>query len=198
MRIKKKLIKNKILLATTFKIIVFSITLTLFLVPFYGCKNEKTALNNGEENKENPSVIPENGLIPDPENLYSRKIDNKWGFADIDGNIVIPAIYKNVGFFEEGLAPVELVNRWWGRVGKWGYVDATGTMVIPAIYSDAGSFSEGLAFVELQNKYGYIDLAGEMVIPAIYTLAYSFRDGKAQVLLGKKEVYIDQTGQPIP
>lgn len=55
--------------------------------------------------------------------------DNKWGFIDHSGEIVIPAVYDEVGNFSEGLAWV--VRR--TPEGKYeiGFINHDGMVVIP-------------------------------------------------------------------
>lgn len=57
----------------------------------------------------------------------------KWGFVDIAGKEVIPAIYDNMKNFSCGLCCVQ-IN------GKWGFIDRVGAMAIPAIFDEGGTF----------------------------------------------------------
>ncbi|MCS7150786.1 MAG: WG repeat-containing protein [Endomicrobia bacterium] len=45
--------------------------------------------------------------------------ENKWGFCDKNGNIVIDCKYDYADYFSEGLARVKLGD-------KWGYIDKSG------------------------------------------------------------------------
>ena len=60
------------------------------------------------------------------------------------------------GFFEEGLATVEIR-------GKKDYLDRSGEIVIKPQFDEARHFSNGLAAVRIGNKSGYIDRAGKYV-----------------------------------
>ena len=64
--------------------------------------------------------------------------DNKWGFVDKGGNIVIEPQFVSVGDFKEGLASVQVGD-------KWGFIDYTGKIVIKTQFDDATKFSDGLA-----------------------------------------------------
>ena len=94
------------------------------------------------------------------EGLAEVELNDKWGFIDTMGNVVIPLKYDNAGFFSEGLAGVELD-------GKYGFVDTTGKEVVPLKYDSVNKFEDGLAKVELNgkwwfisNKHGHIDKTG--------------------------------------
>jgi len=69
----------------------------------------------------NKQVYPNN-------ELYAKKVDNKWGFVDKNDNIKVEAIYEIVTEFNEyGFAGVR-------KNGKWGVIDIQGNMVQEPIY----------------------------------------------------------------
>lgn len=69
------------------------------------------------------------------------KIDGKWGFVDVDGNVVIEPQYEEARSFSNGYAAVRYA-------GEWGYIDSNGNVVIDTQFEDARDFSEnGSAFV---------------------------------------------------
>ena len=121
----------------------------------------------------------------------------KYGYVGITGKedslrtVVIPAKYKRVGSFNEGLARVEL--NW-----KWGYINKQGQEVVPPKYSIALNFNEGLAKVLYANgDYGYINRQGEEIVPPRYHAVEFFCEGLAQVKLNEKWGYINQQGEEI-
>ena len=113
----------------------------------------------------------------------------KQGFKK-DGVVVIPAIYDKAWDFREGLALVELND-------KWGYIDKIGKEVIPIKYNEVYSFKEGLALVKLNGKWGYIDKLGNEVIQIKYESAWDFREGLALVANNGKGGYIDKSGKEV-
>lgn len=121
-----------------------------------------------------------------------RKGDH-YGFANAKGEVVIPCIYNDVTFFQEGLACVESDKR------KWGFIDEKGNEVIPCKWEDVGFFSEGLAYVEDANwKKGFIDKKGKVVIPCEWEDAMPFSHGFTNVKgFDGKWVKIDKTGKVI-
>ncbi len=113
--------------------------------------------------------------------------NNKWGFIDEKGNIVIHAKYDLASQFLDGLARVK-VN------GKYGFIDKNDNIVIPAKYDYACDFSEGLAGVKVNGKYGFIDKNDNIVIPAKYDYAYDFSEGLAPVYVNGEYKFIDKNG----
>lgn len=117
--------------------------------------------------------------------------NNKWGFVDESGKIVVPLIYDYAFDMAEGLSHVE-------KGGKFGYINNKGKEVVPLIYDDAAlQFSEGLAVVGKKGKYGFIDKSGNVVIPLIYDYCRDFNEGLAAVDKDKKRGFIDKTGKII-
>jgi hypothetical protein len=99
--------------------------------------------------------------------LWRVEKDNKWGYIDKTGRLIIPFKFDGADDFSEGLAAVEIKE-------KTGYIDKTGKFLIPPRFISGFPFSEGLAVVLLRRfgqdgrtpfyKYGYIDRTGNVVI----------------------------------
>lgn len=124
--------------------------------------------------------------------------DEKWGFINKKGELVVDAIYDEACSFSEGLAAV--------RTGSfdcpsWGFIDKAGKVAIPLQYCYANSFEDGLAFVAngsfLERKGGYIDRTGKVVIPFEYNMGRPFEEGRAVVRKDDLYGYIDKTGKQI-
>ena len=108
------------------------------------------------------------------EGLVAIKKNNKFGFADRNGNLIIPFIYDIAIDFHEGLARVE-------KNDKWGFIDKTGRVVIPFEYDEASDFQGGLARVSKNNKWGYVNALGEVVVPCEYDNVSDFHEGFGRV-----------------
>lgn len=81
------------------------------------------------------------------------KIADKWGFVDVEGNIVIEAKYDNAKSFNCSLAPVCIE-------GVWDYIDSTETVRIEGDFEDAKPFaSNGIAAIKEGEVWNYIKLA---------------------------------------
>jgi hypothetical protein len=101
----------------------------------------------------------------------------RWGFIDVRGELVIPAIFDRALPFSEGLASV--------RSGaRRGYVDRTGAFVlVPDQEPVAGDlhrpFASGRAAVRVGTRFGYIDRSGRLAIPARFDRVEDFSEGLA-------------------
>ncbi len=51
--------------------------------------------------------------------------NGKWGFVDTTGKEIVPCIYDDAGYFNEGLANVK-------KEEQWGFIDKTGKVTVPA------------------------------------------------------------------
>lgn len=120
--------------------------------------------------------------------------NDRYGFMDKAGKLVIGYDFFEADNFSEGLAAVR------NEKGH-GYIDRTGKWIIKSDYLDIKSFSEGLAAVQVMgygSRWGYINQQGKMVIPAELIKAYDFKDGKARVMNKEhKYVYIDKYGNTV-
>ncbi len=82
---------------------------------------------------------------------------NKFGFIDKAGTLVIPLQYDMVNGFSEGLAKVRLN-------GKCGFINTKGDVVIPLTFADATSFESGIAWVKDDaGRSFYIDRTGKEI-----------------------------------
>ena len=133
--------------------------------------------------------------------------DNKEGFINKNGELVIPLIYDTAGDFYNGLSVVRVGENW--DESKWGLIDTTGQTVVPIKYDDIltypwDNYSEGLIRVCLDGKWGFIDAAGNEVIPCTFDYVEDFFDGLAAFCIGdrfydseSKWGFIDITGNEI-
>ena len=96
--------------------------------------------------------------------------EGKYGFANLDGEIVIPYLYDSAGAFSDGLAKAK-------KADSWGYIDMIGRQISDFKYFDAGDFKYGHAVVAIQ-KYnekgeyllkGVINKNGEEVLSCQYS-----------------------------
>ncbi len=79
-------------------------------------------------------------------------IDNKWGFVDATGKMVIEPKYKEAKSFCCSLAPVT-------EDGVWGYISSDGTYRIKPTFVDCMPFSaNGIAAIKEGEMWSYIKL----------------------------------------
>jgi hypothetical protein len=131
--------------------------------------------------------------------LYPIRQNNKNGYINRKGEIVIAPQFEFTLPFSEGLAAVCIDSR------KCGYIDETGKFIINPQFQSVSRFSEGLAAVVTEGKVGYIDKTGKYVInpqfeakrggPGMMDALYTFNEGLARVNVGDKYGFIDKTGK---
>ena len=106
------------------------------------------------------------GLAP-----FSGGFENRIGFVDIHGNIIIKPTYKRIGHlypgFRDGLCKVSYRKR-------WGFINKNGEWVVPPIYNDVQSYSEGVAAVLQGNKVEYIDTLGDKIFEKVFFSGSSY------------------------
>jgi len=69
------------------------------------------------------------------------KIGSKWGFVDVDGNVVIEAKYDNAHSFQNGFAAV-------CKNERWGFINLSGDLCIDFAFDDVLDFNDtGMTFV---------------------------------------------------
>jgi WG containing repeat len=136
-----------------------------------------------------------------PKALFPIEKDNKWGFIDRTGKVVIPLQFDSARNFHEGLALVT-------DKGKTLFIDASGQVVIKPEFDIVDDFSEGHAAVNIgqtripnlglisnPGKWGYIDKTGKLIIPLKFTHAEDFSEGLAAVRDGDRGGFIDHQGK---
>lgn len=121
------------------------------------------------------------------EGLFRIKKDGKIGFANLNGDIVIPPRFEQVWPFKEDRAryckgghtekylrgEIDLI------VGaKWGFIDKNGKEVIPAQYDGLSNFYNGKAAAKKDNKWGIIDKFGNILTEFIYDRYEDIPDDK--------------------
>ena len=156
-------------------------------------KNEQEAykwLNKSALNKCKIAHFNIKDLFEFQEGFCCINHQEKYGFINSNGDMVIKPQFDDASCFSEGLAYVE-------KNGKYGYIDKTGKLVIPYKFDDANDFSEGLAVVEIDEEYGYIDKSGKLVIPCKYDYAFDFSEDLARVKKDDKIGFINKSGKLI-
>jgi hypothetical protein len=148
----------------------------------------------GAINKKGQEIIPANyrgmsgfldgrALIVDEEGRY--------GMIGTGGEVLIPATYDKLGFFQNGLAPFSYDEH-------WGYINEGNQIVIPNRFQSVTPFMEETAAVVEGGKAALIDKTGSYVmeptekyteIGPLYSHRAAVKDKKS-----KKWGYLDSTG----
>lgn len=144
----------------------------------------------------------------EPNQLFPMQLNDRTGFINIKGEIVIAPQFDYAHRFHNGLALVQINGKNVSQTkrstyytgGKYGYIDKTGKFVIEAKFIIAQDFSEGLAAVGMPTRnggrsFGYIDTTGRMVIKPRFQEAGDFNEGTASVRVNDKWGVIDRRGK---
>ena len=142
-------------------------------------------------------------LSAQEKNLIPFQQNEKWGYADNQGRVVIRPQFSEAHNFSCGLARVEM-----GGVAltdpvvksfvKMGFIDEEGHWVIQSRfkYYFPYDFSEGLVpFRKLSKGWGYMDTKGKIVIGPRLQWAGNFAHGIAPVLVDGGCAQIRQNGE---
>lgn len=149
-------------------------------------------------------------------------VEQKHGFVDSVGQIVVPVKYSMVGDFVDSMAFVAIgkydeyvassmaandnnPNNIGDFHGKYGFINYNGEEVIPLIYDNAGTFNNGYAKVGINGnyymRYGFIDKSGKRVVECKYFDAGVMSSGRAYVarIIGGKPTYgyVDVNGEEV-
>ncbi|HIC00252.1 TPA: WG repeat-containing protein, partial [Candidatus Poribacteria bacterium] len=84
-------------------------------------------------------------------------LDQRVGYIDQAGRIMIEPQFKGIGSFSEGLAPIRME-------GKWGFIDQTSQTMITPQFEGVGRFLGDMARIRVKGRWGYIDKSGQIVI----------------------------------
>ncbi|MGN9808792.1 WG repeat-containing protein [Micromonospora sp. BQ11] len=116
---------------------------------------------------------------------------DRWGYADADGEMVVPGRYAEAQPFRDGVAWVRPVDD-----DRWALIDLAGETVLPPTYRVVRPFSDGLAWVSQgeHGGWGAVDTTGELAVPPGFAEVRPFRRGLAAV---RREGWgaVDRTGR---
>ncbi len=128
-------------------------------------------------------------------NGYSVSVENeRFGYIDPAGEVVIPHRYAYARNFSEGLAAVQDADN-----HHWGYINKQGDWVLPSLYLRAEPFSDGLGAVKdpESGKWGFVNQKGEIAIPFQYEDVHLFTYGLAEVQKNGQWGVIDTNGNVV-
>lgn len=106
--------------------------------------------------------------------LFKFTQNDRVGYINEKGKVVIKPIFLNGNDFAEGLAAVRLN-------GRYGFINESGAFVIQPEYDLATNFKHGVAVVYKGGAPLFIDKTGTIVLPTTYT-GLSFIDNKKGII----------------
>lgn len=167
--------------------VLLILMMSLFLLTGCGNSNEDEKVY---VTKEGDLTIELDNALYFSEGLAPVCKDDKWGYIDQTGAVVIDYQFEGAAPFSDGMALVM-------KNDKTGFIDKTGNIVIACKYDNAGEegFQNGVARVYLDKEWGVINKAGEIVVPfGKYYKIKEFQNGFAQVESETARDYTSKTG----
>lgn len=114
--------------------------------------------------------------------------NDKWGFQNESGQLVVAAKYDGVGNTKGGFTPVL-------KGDKWGFINSDGKEVVKPIYDGVSNFRDGFAPALRGGNWGMINTSGVEVIQFRYDELYYFdSQGNANAKLGGNWGKINKEG----
>jgi hypothetical protein len=105
--------------------------------------------------------VLKNDLILFNHMYYPFSENNLFGYIDSSGIVMIPAIYDDVSFFQDGLAIVT-------KNGKSGLINKRNELIVGFDFDEIYEFHNDFAIVMVSDSFGVINRIGSFVFPLIY------------------------------
>lgn len=150
-------------------------------------------------NKQFQVIVPcENDKLLDyAMDIYCFQKNEKVGFYDNKGKLIIPFVYDELGSIQFGEKRIRVKKN-----GKWGVIDFKGNENGAFKYDEIDIYFDGLARFSQNGKVGYLNLKGAEQLPPKYDEGDWFTEGLCFV--GNKDkdgvlkyALIDKKGQNI-
>jgi WG containing repeat len=132
--------------------------------------------------------------------IQVKSIDTRlWGYADINGQIIIPAKYARCNEFSpEGLAAISVVDN-----KEYYFIDLKGSRVPTDIQLfrliDTNIFmrgySDGMVAVKYKDKWGFLDSEGHVAIALKYDMVQPFKEGFTVARRGAYFMVLNKKGE---
>jgi outer membrane protein OmpA-like peptidoglycan-associated protein len=121
------------------------------------------------------------------EGLGSIKLENKVGYINNQGKVVIPPTYDIGKSFKQEQALVRLNE-------NWGVIDKNGKLITELKYTKITELEDGYRTVIEKGKMGVINYFGEFIIPVDYDKITKIGKGNWLVEKGNKRAFLDKNG----
>jgi len=124
--------------------------------------------------------------------LACIKKDNKWGWINKKGDLVIRAEFDDTRSFINNVALAK-------KGYKWGLIDVNGNFITPSLFDEIIIISESIIGVLIDYKWGVIDWAGNYIVNPKFNLIEPPINGLATIRdkgMGKINMNGDIVVQP--
>jgi hypothetical protein len=126
----------------------------------------------------------------DKHGLAKVKINQKYGFINKSGELVIPAIYDAISHVIEGLASVKINE-------KFKVLNTVTNVIGQKEFDSAFIFWKGMGCVEANGKYGIIDKEENYIIPPMYDKIWDDKNNIFCVELNNSFFLVDALNKKI-
>ena len=118
----------------------------------------------------------------------NKKGKSLYGYLDINGTELIPAIYEMAGDFKKGKAVVKI------KENEFALIGTNGERLNTYYFAYVGELGDGLLAFQKKasGKFGYIDEKGSIVISERYSMAGAFSNGRS--IVNMSDSFINQIG----
>ncbi len=125
---------------------------------------------------------------PYSDGLSAFRQNDKWGYIDIAGKVIIAPEFDDCQDFSNGVAAVKVND-------KWGYIDATGKVIITPSFDECRPFENNAAAAKKSGKWGVINKRGQSISGFIFDQIGEFSDGYAYANNGTIPYYVTTSGK---
>lgn len=134
-------------------------------------------------------IIGTTSTVNSQSNLTKIIENQKFGFIDSTGKVIIPAVFNYADDFSEGLAAAR-------ADGAYGYIDERGQFVIRPAFEQASAFWNGHALVYNKKEMYFINKKGKKTIRGIGIGMSKLSNGFAEISTKSGKVgLIDTSGK---
>ena len=108
-------------------------------------------------------------LVGEPsENRILVAKKDRYGYTDLNGDVVIPLQFYSAGPFSHGRAPVAIVVD--SFFLQCSFIDTLGNLLFPPVFENVMPFVDGVAPVRRYDKWGLIDTLGNEIVNTRYEI----------------------------
>ncbi len=121
------------------------------------------------------------------DSVVEAQKEDKWGIIDVNGNEIVPFIYKDIQIISSELFKVAITENIYGffstitgHKNKWGLIGKENNVIVPLEFEIIEDFKNEIAKAMKYEKWGILDIHGNTIIPYDYDEIELFEDGVAK------------------